>query len=105
MDEAFGLHAAINRERVAQRTHELATRLKSELISAGANVVTPTSPELSAGIVCLDVKGSPREWVQALREKKVIASATPYATSYLRLRPSMPPMRRISPRRWRRSRV
>jgi selenocysteine lyase/cysteine desulfurase len=87
--DAFALHAAIGPDRIARRTHELATMLKSELISAGLGVVTPVSPELSSGIVCVQVDQPPGRWVQALRTTQVIASATPYAQSYLRFGPSI----------------
>ena len=47
-------------------------------------------PEVSAGIVCVDVPAMlPADAVARLRERGVVASATPYATSYLRLGPSI----------------
>jgi isopenicillin-N epimerase len=52
---------------------------------------TPRDSRLSAGIVCLEVVGlSAREAVQRLlREHRVIASVTPYATEYVRLGPGL----------------
>ena len=52
--------------------------------------MTPADPEVSAGIVCVDVSGMlPAEAVMELRERGVVASATPYQQSYLRLGPSI----------------
>ena len=46
----------------------------------GVRLVTPRDPELSAGIVCLEVAGrDPGEAVADLRRQGVLASATPYA--------------------------
>ena len=53
-------------------------------------MVTPTDPAVSAGIVCVDVAGMPpANAVQELRTRGVVASATPYRRSYLRLGPSI----------------
>jgi selenocysteine lyase/cysteine desulfurase len=91
MDAAFGFHEQIGRDRVVARTVEQASRLKDELAGIdGVTVVTPASPDVSAGIVCLDVRGlTPGDGVYRLRDAGVVASATPYATSYLRLGPSI----------------
>ena len=55
------------------------------------HVVTPMSPDLSAGIVCFDVAGfRAGEVVEALqRDHKVAASVTPYATEHVRLGPGI----------------
>ncbi len=83
---AFELRAALGRTRVAQRTQQLAAALKQGL--AGVSRVrlrTPGSPELSAGIVCCELDGiSAPAAVARLRNARVRASATPYATTYLR---------------------
>ena len=91
MDVAFGFHEQVGRDRVVARTVEQATRIKEELAGAdGVTVITPASPEVSAGIVCVEVEGiAPPEAVLALRRAGVVASATPYRTSYLRLGPSI----------------
>jgi selenocysteine lyase/cysteine desulfurase len=84
--EAFGFATAIGPDRIARRTRELATRLKDGLAGIGGVVLrTPRTPDLSAGVVCCEVTGlSPPEAVTRLLAAKVVASATPYATSYLR---------------------
>ena len=91
MDVAFGFHEQVGRDRVVARTVEQASRIKDELAGArGITVVTPASPDVSAGIVCVDVDGvAPPDAVYALRGAGVVASATPYGTSYLRLGPSI----------------
>lgn len=91
VSEAFAFHQRIGRTEVVTRTVEQATRLKEGLAGVdGITVVTPASPEVSAGIVCVDVRGvRPPDAVQALRTLGVVASATPYATSYLRFGPSI----------------
>ena len=82
----------IGRDRIVARTAEQATQLKEGLAGIdGITVVTPISPEVSAGIVCLDVARAAARQRRSLelREQGVVASATPYAVSYLRLGPSI----------------
>ena len=81
----------MGRAAAVQRTVEQASRLKEGLGGAqGIRVVTPADPEVSAGIVCLDVEGlPPGNGVYELRQQGVVASATPYQRSYLRLGPSI----------------
>jgi selenocysteine lyase/cysteine desulfurase len=89
--EAFRFHLEIGRAAVADRTRALATRLKDGLAAIPAvRLVTPRAPELSAGIVCLDVGDlSPDDAAAALRRHGILASVTPYATPHLRLGPSI----------------
>jgi selenocysteine lyase/cysteine desulfurase len=85
--EAFALHRAIGKQRVADRVASLARRLKDGLSGApGVRVVTPSGQRLSAGIVCCDVAGqAPRDVVQRLfDDHRVVATVTPYATPYVR---------------------
>ncbi|MCI0687605.1 MAG: aminotransferase class V-fold PLP-dependent enzyme [Sporichthyaceae bacterium] len=92
LTDAFEFHLAIGKDRVAARTQELATRLKDGIAGLpNVRLVTPRDPALSAGIVCCDVAGrDPLEVVAQLRsDHRVVASATPYQTSYLRLGPSI----------------
>jgi selenocysteine lyase/cysteine desulfurase len=84
---AFNFHKKIGADRVADRTEQLATRLKDGI--AGLDHVTlstPRSPSLSAGIVCCTVRGmEPDEVVARLRSSnRVVASVTPYATALVR---------------------
>jgi selenocysteine lyase/cysteine desulfurase len=89
--EAFGFHRELGKAAVAERTRTLATRLKDGLAAIPAvRLVTPAAPELSAGIICLDVGDlSPDDAAAALRRQGILASVTPYATPHLRLGPSI----------------
>jgi selenocysteine lyase/cysteine desulfurase len=92
LTDAFQFHLEIGKQRVADRTRDLATRLKDGLAElANVRLITPQDPDLSAGIVCCEVSGrQPREVVNELRSKhRIVASVTPYQTSYLRLGPSI----------------
>jgi selenocysteine lyase/cysteine desulfurase len=89
--EAFRFHMRMGKPRVTARIHELATRCKQGLAAIPkVKVKTPMSPALSAGITCFEVQGmEPQTVVDKLHEKKVIASDSPYATSYARLTPGV----------------
>jgi selenocysteine lyase/cysteine desulfurase len=88
--EAFEFQQRIGRTEVVGRIVEQATRLKEGLADGPATLVTPLDPEVSAGIVCVDVPGVPApDAMVALRAQDVVASVTPYATTYLRLGPSI----------------
>ncbi len=91
MPEAFAFHQSIGRKRIAERIAALNTQCKDGLARMShVKLHTPRSPELSAGINCFEVAGmAPDTAVQKLLEKKVIASASPYKTSYVRLAPSL----------------
>jgi isopenicillin-N epimerase len=89
--QAIELHERIGREKVATRTHDLASMLKEELGAiSGISIATPRSEDLSAGIVSFDVEGQGDQGVVSrLRERGIIASVAPYATSHVRLTPSI----------------
>lgn len=91
LSEAFWLHQNIGRSAVARRTAELAGQLKSGLAAMPhVTLVTPMSPQLSAGIVSFDVAGlSAHDVVSRLRSWKIIASVAPYAREHVRLTPSI----------------
>ncbi|GLW08306.1 class V aminotransferase [Microtetraspora sp. NBRC 13810] len=87
LDEAFAFHGAIGRDRIAARTAELATRLKQGLAGIPSlRLVTPASPELSAGLVCCSIAGqNPGAVAARLREQhRIVAGVTPYSDAYLR---------------------
>jgi selenocysteine lyase/cysteine desulfurase len=89
--EAFRFHLDIGKDRIAARTRDQASRLKNGLAELpGVNVVTPMSPELSAGIVCVDVAGQPLPDVLGrLADAGIVATVTPYREQYIRLGPSI----------------
>jgi isopenicillin-N epimerase len=91
LNEAFGLHMQIGKTRIADRIHSLNNQLKEGLAKMkNVTLHTPLSSDVSAGIVCFEVKGmEPIPVVQKLHEKKIVASITPYATLYARLSPSL----------------
>jgi isopenicillin-N epimerase len=89
--EAFDFHRQLGKARVAQRIHALNRQAKEGLARMPhVTLYTPTPEELSSGIVCFDVRGhTPAQVVARLRERGIIASRTPYATSYARLTPGL----------------
>lgn len=91
LDEAFKFHLAIGRDRIATRIHQLNRQLKEGLAAMKhVTLHTPMADDLSSGIVCFEVEGMiPEQVVQSLRQKKILASVTPYATKYARLAPSL----------------
>jgi selenocysteine lyase/cysteine desulfurase len=84
---AFAFHLEIGRARITGRIREMNTRLKDGL--AGMRHVTlhtPRSPRLSAGLVAFEVAGlTPGEVVARLRDRRIIASTSPYLQSFARL--------------------
>jgi selenocysteine lyase/cysteine desulfurase len=89
--EAFDFHQAVGRTRVAERISEQATQLKEGLAEMGAvRVVTPASPDVSAGIVCVNVEGfDSADVVERLRQQGLSGSVTPYRESYARFGPGI----------------
>jgi len=89
--EAFRLHLTIGKARVADRIHALNAQMKDGLATMPhVTLITPRSQDLSAGIVCFEMKGwKPDKAVEALRARRIMASVTPYATQYVRLAPSL----------------
>ncbi len=84
---AFAFHHEIGRARIAGRIHEMNTRIKDGL--AGMRHVTlhtPRAPGLSAGLVAFEVAGlTPEAVVRRLRERRIVASTSPYLQSFARL--------------------
>lgn len=91
MSAAFRMHRQIGRTRVAERIGVMNDQCKRELAKIpGLRLRTPMDPNLSAGISCFELAGkSPEDVVKALLAKKIIASTSPYAVTYVRLAPSL----------------
>lgn len=91
LSEAFRFHQAIGKARITQRIHALNDQLKEGLSKMKhVKLYTPLSRDLSAGIVCFEVDGwKPEQVVEHLRQRRIMASVTPYATQYARLAPSL----------------
>lgn len=87
MGAAFRMHRQIGPQRIADRVFELNDRCRRGLAALPkVKLHTPLQRELSAGISCFEVTGrSPAAVVQALLEKRIIASTSPYAVTYARL--------------------
>ena len=85
--QAFAFQRRIGPARASARIHALAGRFKAGLASmAHVTLYTPRAAALSAGLVCFDVRGlTPPEVVAALARRRVVATVTPYATSYARV--------------------
>ena len=91
LGEAFSFHQRIRKARVQQRIHALNTMTKEAMLEMPhVTLHTPLSPELSAGIICFEVKGyEPEQVVEHFLEHNIIASQSPYRVSYARLAPSL----------------
>jgi isopenicillin-N epimerase len=91
LSEAFRLHLAIGKLRIAERIHTLNDRLKAGLAEMPhVTLRTPRARDLSAGICCFDIQGwKPKNVVEHLRRRRIIASVTPYAVQYVRMAPSL----------------
>jgi selenocysteine lyase/cysteine desulfurase len=89
--QAFQLHLQIGKARVADRVHALNRQLKEGLATMShVRLHTPLDEDLSAGLVCFEVAGlSPQSVVNQLRASSIIATLTPYTTTYARLAPGL----------------
>lgn len=89
--DAFALHRQIGKDRIAARTHVLAAQLKEGLGQMPHIALrTPRADSLSSGIVCFEVRRmNPYGAVRRLRERRIVATVTPYAARYVRLAPSI----------------
>ena len=88
---AFRFHQKIGKARVTARIHELGRRCREGLAAIPrVKLHTPMSEALSAGITCFEIDGmSPKTVVERLLGRRIIASDSPYATSYARLTPGL----------------
>jgi len=91
MAAAFRFQQAIGPARAAARIRELNQQVRAGLAAMPrVTLHTPRDPEVSAGIVCFEVAGlSPDDVVKRLLERKVVASTSPYKTTYARLSASL----------------
>ena len=85
--EAIRFHENIGSTRITSRIHELNAQMKEGLARmANIQLYTPRDENLSAGMVCFDVKGTkPEEVVKRLLAQRIVASTTPYRVSYARV--------------------
>jgi isopenicillin-N epimerase len=89
--EAFEFHQAIGKARVEGRVHELNRQLREGLAAMPhVTLHTPSSDELTAGIVCFEVRGTPAAGVvRHFARRRIIASVTPFDVAYARLAPGL----------------
>ena len=88
---AFAFHRQLGRAHVAERIHQLNTQCKDGLAAMKhIRLHTPRNPQLSSGMICFEVDAmTPDAAVARLLERRVVASASPYAKSYVRLAPNV----------------
>ena len=87
LPEAIRFHQNIGSARITARTHELNAQMKEGLAGMPrVQLYTPRDENLSAGMVCFDVKGTkPEAVVERLLAQRIVASTTPYRVSYGRV--------------------
>src|SRR5213596_2223306 len=87
LKEAIGFHQNIGPARITARIHELNGQMKEGLARMqNIRLYTSRDENLSAGMVCFDVKGmKPEQVVKHLLDQRIVASTTPYRVSYARL--------------------
>src|SRR5215475_9949177 len=87
LPQAIRFHQNIGPARITARTHELNGQMKEGLgRMSRIQLYTPRDENLSAGMVCFDVKGmKPGEVVERLLAERIVSSTTPYRVSYARL--------------------
>lgn len=89
--QAFEFVESVGRQRIEDRTHELAGQMKAGLQEMkGVKLITPMERSMSGGIVCFDVDGlEAKQVVKMLGKRGVVATETPYAVKYPRVAPSI----------------
>jgi selenocysteine lyase/cysteine desulfurase len=87
VEDAVRFHQALGRARVASRIGELNGVFRQEMAKMPrVRLQTPLDDRLAAGLVCFEVEGmAPEAVVERLRERRILATASPYAVSYARV--------------------
>ncbi|MBA2543021.1 MAG: aminotransferase class V-fold PLP-dependent enzyme, partial [Deltaproteobacteria bacterium] len=91
LGEAFEMHREIGPAKIAARIAELNRQCKQGLAAMKhVTLHTPLADDISAGITTFEVAGmKPDAVVKRLHDKKIVASTTPYVTTYARLAPGL----------------
>ena len=91
LPEAFKFHLSIGKAKVQERSHQLSALVKDGLANIKhVRVITPKDEVVSAGINCFEVRDmNPDDVVKKLLSKNIIASSSPYKTSYVRFTPTI----------------
>jgi selenocysteine lyase/cysteine desulfurase len=89
--EAFDMHMSLGKADIESRIHELSRQCKAGLASTrSVTLHTPMDAASSSGILCFEVAGmKPDAVVARLKEKRIVASSSPYIPSYVRLTPGI----------------
>ncbi|HEX8314709.1 MAG TPA: aminotransferase class V-fold PLP-dependent enzyme [Flavisolibacter sp.] len=89
--EAFEWMMGLGKKEVYQRVHELNRKCKEGLATMShVTLHTPMDDELSSGIISFEIKGlSTEEAVEELNKRKIIGTASPYKTSWVRFTPGI----------------
>jgi selenocysteine lyase/cysteine desulfurase len=91
--EAFRFHGGIGKARISRRIHQLNEQCRRGLAAMQhVDLLTPLSGEVTAGLVCFNVKGmKDTEVVDRLKAKRILASTTPriYGVDCARFAPSL----------------
>src|SRR5262249_24792491 len=88
---AFRFHRAIGKAKIAARIHELNRQCKEGLAAIKhVRLHTPRADALSAGIVSFSVERmTPKAVIARLKDKRILASESPYAFKCARVAPSL----------------
>ena len=89
--DAFTLMKSFGKQHVYNRIHHLARTCKEGLAAMPHIILhTPMDDALSAGIVSFEIKDySTKEAVAELNRRRLVATASPYKKSYVRLTPGI----------------
>ena len=87
--DAFRFHKAVGQARITARVRSLCAQLKEGLSALpGVRLLTPLSPERSAGIVSFEVEGqASRKVVSQLRAQGYVVTQSPYGEEAVRATP------------------
>lgn len=91
LPEAFAFITAIGRRPIAERSHALARQFKEGLRAIPkARLHTPLDSQLSAAIVCFEMRGlKTAALVERLWERGIVITESPYESRYARVTPSI----------------
>jgi isopenicillin-N epimerase len=91
LKDAFDFISSIGKVNIFHQVHALNRQCKEGLEKmAHVKLHTPMSDGFSSGIICFEVPGmTAKEVVSRLKERRVIATASPYKISFPRFTPGI----------------
>lgn len=89
--EAFEWLMGLGKEEIYRRVHELNRKCKEGLAAMRhVTLHTPMDDDLSSGIISFEIKGlSTEDAVKELNKRKIVGTASPYKTSWVRFTPGI----------------